>query len=180
MKFLTNEGEKNIEDIEVGDKVLSKDEDTGQIDYKEVTHLYRNNKEFIYKLTVGDEVIETTDNHPFWVEGKGWVLAADLQVGNRLQQSNGNTLTVDKINIVKHDEKVKVYNFTVDDFHTYFVSDLGIWVHNINCNPFDLTNSNLSKWIKGSFNSVINILSILLISNYSLYFSIHSTFCSTT
>ncbi|WDM24342.1 Hint domain-containing protein [Paenibacillus polymyxa] len=153
-KVQTDEGEKNIEDIEVGDMVLSKDEDTGEIDYKEVTHLYRNNKEFIYKLTVGDEVIETTDNHPFWVEGKGWVLAADLKVGNKLQQSNGNTLTVDKINIVRHDEKVKVYNFTVDDFHTYFVSDLGIWVHNINCNPFDLTNSNLSKWNKGSFDSV--------------------------
>ncbi|MNW56489.1 hypothetical protein D3C74_342060 [compost metagenome] len=61
---------------------------------------------------------------------------------------------MDKINIVKHDEKVKVYNFTVDDFHTCFVSDLGIWVHNINCNPFDLTNSNLSKWNKGSFDSV--------------------------
>lgn len=28
---------------------------------------------------------------------------------------------------------VNVYNFTFADFHTYFVSDLGIWVHNINC-----------------------------------------------
>ncbi|MEC0226226.1 colicin E3/pyocin S6 family cytotoxin, partial [Paenibacillus alba] len=25
---------------------------------------------------------------------------------------------------------VTVYNMTVEDFHTYFVSDLGIWVHN--------------------------------------------------
>nr|WP_238437694.1 polymorphic toxin-type HINT domain-containing protein [Paenibacillus polymyxa] len=153
-KVQTDEGEKNIEDIEVGDKVLAKDEVTDEQAYKEVTHLYRNDKEITYELTVGDQIIETTENHPFWVEGKGWVLAADLQVGNKLQQSNGNTLTVDKINIVKHDEKVKVYNFTVDDFHTYFVSDLGIWVHNINCNPFDLTNSNLSKWNKGSFDSV--------------------------
>ncbi|UHA73729.1 polymorphic toxin-type HINT domain-containing protein [Paenibacillus sp. 481] len=129
---LTDEGEKNIEDIEVGDKVLSKNEETGEQAYKEVTHLYRNDKEIIYELTVGDQVIETTDNHPFWVEGKGWVLAADLHAGDKLQQSNGNILTIDKINIVKHDEMVKVYNFTVADFHTYFVSDLGIWVHNIN------------------------------------------------
>jgi hypothetical protein len=61
------------------------------------------------------------------------VLAADLQVGDKLQQSNGNTMTIDNINIVKHDEMVKVYNFTVADFHTYFVSDLGIWVHNTGC-----------------------------------------------
>ncbi|WP_042196920.1 polymorphic toxin-type HINT domain-containing protein [Paenibacillus camerounensis] len=132
-KVQTDEGEKPIEEIEVGDRVLSKNEETGEQAYKEVTHLYRNDKEIIFELTVGDQVIETTDNHPFWVEGKGYVLAADLQVGDRLQQSNGNTLTIDKINIVKHDEKVEVYNFTVADFHTYFVSDLGIWVHNTGC-----------------------------------------------
>ncbi|WP_135555998.1 polymorphic toxin-type HINT domain-containing protein [Paenibacillus cymbidii] len=132
-KVLTDEGEKNIEDIEVGDKVLSKNEETGEQAYKEVTHLYRNDKEIIYEMTVGDQVIETTDNHPFWVESEGWVLAADLQVGDKLQQSNGNTLTIDSIKNVKHEEKVKVYNFTVADFHTYFVSDLGIWVHNTGC-----------------------------------------------
>ncbi len=130
-KILTDAGEKNIEDIEVGDKVLSKNEETGEQAYKVVTHLYRNDKEIIYELTVGDQVIETTDNHPFWAIGKGWVLAADLKVGDKLQQSNGNTLTIDNIKIVKHDEPVEVYNFTVADFHTYFVSDLGIWVHNI-------------------------------------------------
>ena len=26
-----------------------------------------------------------------------------------------------------------VYNFTVADYHTYYVTDLGIWVHNTNC-----------------------------------------------
>ncbi|THF72291.1 Hint domain-containing protein, partial [Cohnella fermenti] len=36
-KVMTDEGEKNIEDIEVGDKVLSKDETTGEVAYKEVT-----------------------------------------------------------------------------------------------------------------------------------------------
>ncbi|MFS0558362.1 polymorphic toxin-type HINT domain-containing protein [Brevibacillus sp. 179-C9.3 HS] len=131
-KVLTDEGEKNIEDIKVGDMVLSKNDETGEQAYKAVTHLYRNEKDIIYELSVGDQVIETTDNHPFWVEGKGWVVAANLQVWDKLQQSNGNTLTIDHIKIVKHDEKVKVYNFTVADFNTYFVSDLGIWVHNIN------------------------------------------------
>nr|WP_275100555.1 RHS repeat-associated core domain-containing protein [Paenibacillus alvei] len=46
-KVLTDEGEKNIEDIEVGDKVLSKNEETGETAYKEVTRLYRNDKEVI-------------------------------------------------------------------------------------------------------------------------------------
>jgi len=132
VKFLTNEGEKNIEDIEVGDIVLSKNEETGEQAYKEVTAIHRNEKDTTYKLSVGNQTIETTDNHPFWVDGKGWVLAVNLKVGDKLVQSNGNHLEIDNIEIVHHDEKVKVYNFTVDDFHTYFVSDLGIWVHNIN------------------------------------------------
>ncbi|WP_244912788.1 colicin D domain-containing protein [Paenibacillus pasadenensis] len=80
---------------------------------------------------MGNQIIEITDNHPFWVDGKGWVLAVDLTVGDELVQSNGNHLKIDNIEIVHHDEKVKVYNFTVADFHTYFVSSLGIWVHNI-------------------------------------------------
>jgi Pretoxin HINT domain len=140
-KIMTDKGEKPIEEIEVGDKVLSKNEETGELAYKEVTHLYRNEKEIIYELTVGDQVIKTTDNHPFWVEGKGWVLAADLHVGDKLQQSNVNTMTIASIIVVKHAELVKVYNFTVADFHTYFVRDLGIWVHNTGCDvlsPFDL------------------------------------------
>ncbi|MGN7457400.1 polymorphic toxin-type HINT domain-containing protein [Paenibacillus pasadenensis] len=134
-KVITDEGEKNIEDIEVGDRVLSKDEVTGQQDYKEVTALHRNEKDTTYKLSVGNQIIEATDNHPFWVDGKGWVLAVDLTVGDELVQSNGNHLKIDNIEIVHHDEKIKVYNFTVADFHTYFVSSLGIWVHNIECLP---------------------------------------------
>ncbi len=98
-----------------------------------VIALHRNEKDTTYKLSVGNQIIETTDNHPFWVDGKRWVLAVDLKVGDELVQSNGNHLKIDNIEIVHHEEKVKVYNFTVADFHTYFVSDLGIWVHNINC-----------------------------------------------
>ncbi|MGZ7442376.1 polymorphic toxin-type HINT domain-containing protein [Paenibacillus sp. TH7-28] len=134
-KVLTDEGEKNIEDIEVGDKVLAKDENNpdGELAYKEVTGLYRNQRDDIIKLHVGEQIIETTDNHPFWVEGKGWVFADELQVGDKLQKANGSNLTIDKVEFVKLDNPVTVYNFTVADYHTYYVTDLGIWVHNTNC-----------------------------------------------
>ena len=29
--------------------------------------------------------------------------------------------------------KLPVYNLEVEDFHTYYVSEIGIWVHNTNC-----------------------------------------------
>jgi hypothetical protein len=118
-KVLTDEGEKNIEDIEVGDRVLAKDENNpdGELAYKEV----------------GEQIIETTDNHPFWVQGKGWLFADELQVGDKLQKADGSNLTIDKVEFVKLDEPVTVYNFTVADYHTYYVTDLGIWVHNTEC-----------------------------------------------
>nr|WP_254352269.1 polymorphic toxin-type HINT domain-containing protein [Paenibacillus dendritiformis] len=134
-KVLTDKGEKPIEEIEVGEKVLAKDENNpdGELAYKEVTNLYRNQRDDIIKLYVGEQVIETTDNHPFWVEGKGWVFADEVQVGDKLQKADGSNLTIDKVEFVKLDEPVTVYNFTVADYHTYYVTDIGIWVHNTSC-----------------------------------------------
>jgi len=40
---------------------------------------------------------------------------------------------------------VKVYNFKVDDFHTYHVGNKGILVHNANYNP-KTTFENLDFW----------------------------------
>lgn len=94
--------------------------------------MFRNQRDDIIKLHVGEQIIETTDNHPFWVEGKGWVFADELQVGDKLQKADGSNLTIDKVEFVKQDEPVTVYNFAVADYHTYYVTDLGIWVHNTN------------------------------------------------
>ncbi|MGZ7442372.1 polymorphic toxin-type HINT domain-containing protein [Paenibacillus sp. TH7-28] len=84
-------------------------------------------------MHVGEPINKTTDNHPFWVEGKGRVFADELQAGDNLQKADGSNLTIDKAEFVKLDEPVTVYNFTVADYHTYCVTDIGIWVHNTNC-----------------------------------------------
>ncbi|MEY9092560.1 polymorphic toxin-type HINT domain-containing protein [Paenibacillus sp. RC84] len=127
-KVQTDEGEKNIEDIQVGDKVLSKNEETGEVTYKEVTATFNHETDEIYNIRVNGQTIESTFNHPFYVKEKGWTFVKDLKVGDLLVKSDGNTLKIDSIELVhKH---ATVYNMTVDEFHTYFVSDLGIWVHN--------------------------------------------------
>ena len=55
--------------------------------------------------------------------------AKDLQVGSLLQTSDGRVIDVDKIE--KREGQFEVYNFNVEGFHTYFVSELGILVHNV-------------------------------------------------
>ena len=96
-------------------------------------------------------LIETTDNHPFWVEGRGWVFADELKAGDKLQKADGSHLTIDKVEFVLLDEPVMVYNFTVADYHTYYVTDLGIWVHNTNCGAKDFKNYS-AKEIERKYN----------------------------
>ncbi|TNJ53558.1 hypothetical protein FE784_40400 [Paenibacillus hemerocallicola] len=42
---------------------------------------------------------------------------------------------MDKIEFIKLEKPVTVYNFTVLDYHTYYVTDIGVWVHNTQCGP---------------------------------------------
>jgi intein/homing endonuclease len=62
----------NIEDIQVGDFVYSYNTLTGELELKEVTAVFSLVSDHINYITIVDEhgneqVIETTDGHPFWV-----------------------------------------------------------------------------------------------------------------
>ena len=94
------------------------------------------------------ETIDTTDSHPFYVQGQGWVSADDLTAGETLSTPDGQTATVVGTVTVAEAQGVLVYNFTVADDHTYFVEGFGsatsadgttgssagpldaVWVHN--------------------------------------------------
>lgn len=78
-------------------------------------------------------MIGTTDEHPFWVEGKGWTNAGALSVGDVLRLRDGGSTIVSQISIIPQDESVIVYNFEVEDFHTYYVSEDEVLVHNATC-----------------------------------------------
>ena len=126
-------GGKAIEDVEVGDKVLASDPETGETAYKEVLKTYTYVKDTLVYVTVDGETIETTKEHPFWVEGQGWTKAKFLKAGDQLRDSNENTVNIENIDIVPLPENqyTLVYNFEVADFHTYYVADSYVLVHNV-------------------------------------------------
>ncbi|MBS7531046.1 Hint domain-containing protein, partial [Hazenella sp. IB182353] len=124
----TRDGEKPIEEIEVGDEVLSKDDKTGELGYRKVATLFEREVNETYEIYVGKEKIETTAEHPFWVIKKGWTKVKDLRKGDQLLTSSGDRLTIGKI-VIKS-KPATVYNIEVEGYHTYFVSDSSIWVHN--------------------------------------------------
>ncbi|OPX42854.1 hypothetical protein CLHUN_31780 [Ruminiclostridium hungatei] len=85
-------------------------------------------------LTINGGLIKTTFEHPFYVKDAGFVNAGELEAGNEVLDSSGNVLLVENRKVEITDEPTKVYNFQVDDFHTYHVGDNGVLVHNANYN----------------------------------------------
>ena len=81
-------------------------------------------------ITINGEEIVTTDNHPFYVQDRGFINAGNLLVGDKLISVNGEDLTIEDYYIELTEEPVSVYNFQVEDFHTYFVGDFAVLVHN--------------------------------------------------
>ena len=122
-----------IEKIKSGDKVISTDPETFETAEKTVLETYIRQVDKLVHLTINGEEIVTTDNHPFYVQGRDFIEAGNLLVGDKLISVNGEDLFVKKHQVEELDELVDVYNFKVEDYHTYFVGDCTVWVHNKNC-----------------------------------------------
>ena len=75
-------------------------------------------------------MIITTVDHPFYVKEIGFVNASELSEGDILVDSEGREMPIASIVTEVTDEPVKVYNFQVEDYHTYFVGEMNVLVHN--------------------------------------------------
>ncbi|MCM1006333.1 MAG: HINT domain-containing protein [Ruminococcus flavefaciens] len=116
--------------MKAGDCVLSTDPDTMTTEYKPVRETYiRKVNRLVYLIISGEEIITTID-HPFYVKGRGFIEAGNLLVGDKLVSAIGEDLLIENYNIELIEEHASVYNFQVEDFHTYHVGENGVLVHN--------------------------------------------------
>jgi Pretoxin HINT domain len=134
----TKSGLRPIEEIEVGDLVLARDEITGETAYKPVTELIRRHDRQIWEVEIAatDGAIRafgTTDDHPWWVSGIGWKRTDELKFSDLISTADGPGVQV--ISVAKTDKVEPTFNLEVTDFHSYFVGEQGVWVHNGPCNP---------------------------------------------
>ncbi|MDR2493463.1 MAG: HINT domain-containing protein, partial [Coriobacteriales bacterium] len=129
-----------IESIKAGDRVTATNPDTFEVAEMAVVEAYVREVTTLVQLSVGGELVSTTADHPFFVEGRGFVAAGELQAGDVLVSASGGALPAESARHESLDEPVTVYNFQVEDFHTYHVGTLGILVHNAKypTNPVDL------------------------------------------
>jgi len=147
---------RNIEDIQVGDQVYSYNTLTGETELAKVTATFALRSRNLNYLTIIDatgkeQVIESTDAHPFWVvtdnpdlsraarsvvdengvwlyhknigptENGYWVEAKDLKVGDVFLGANGELSTLTNIVRIEQEGGIAVFNFTVEGNHNYFI-----------------------------------------------------------
>jgi hypothetical protein len=126
----TEDGLKPIEDIQIGEKVLSMNENTGKTSYQPVTDLIQGERQYrLIEITLDSgKSIEATADHPFYIKGKGWNPASSLSVGQVLELHDGTIVVVKEVDTsIRRDF---VYNLTVANTHNYFVGEDGVLVHN--------------------------------------------------
>ncbi len=111
----------------------------------------------LIELTTGEHVkVMSSDLNRLWKTKQpdvAWEAHADDEQGRQISIKDGQGISirgfefhpdfrdddtfVDRLTDPVWEEKwlyrCKVYNFEVEDFHTYYVGNLGAWVHNTNC-----------------------------------------------
>ena len=117
-----------IETLHRGDIVMAMDPATGELAPKRVVDVFERT---VYELRIlhftdasgNEQELQTTDEHPFWsTAANDFVSAADLSTGDCVLGADGLPVTLASTHVEAHPEGVAVYNFEVEDYHTYFVA----------------------------------------------------------
>ena len=143
----TKDGLRPIEEIEMGDWVYAYNEKTGETKLRQVLGTVQREVDAIVEISLGEEKIRTTPEHPFYINGQ-WKAAGELEVGEMVTSMvqdqaiagqaweekkpidiKENSILVEGVTY-HTDKKEKVYNFEVEGWHTYFVGWLRVLVHN--------------------------------------------------
>ena len=132
---------------------------------KKVLEKYvRKTRELVHIIVGGKEIVSTPD-HPYYVAGRGFVNACQLCIGSPLLDADGKILEVGQIykEQLGKNEEVTVYNFQVEDWHTYHVGEMEVLVHNAEYESgskggLDTSIKNIDEFIGGnkSFDDVLD------------------------
>ena len=127
----TAHGKEPIEDIQIGDEVVARNDRTGALEIRPVARVFVRTAGDIVDVDIltaeGLEHLKVTAGHPFWVEGDGWTPADRLDAGSELWSPGALSLVTGRGHV---SESRVVYNFEVEADHTYFVGDSPVLVHN--------------------------------------------------
>ena len=122
-------GLRPIEELKVGDRVLSQDVDSGELAYKPIVDTTLRIMRPTLAVKVAGEEIAVTRGHRFWVTGYGWRMAKHLNVGDRIRSETESRM----IESIEEDEDRNVFNLVVEQNSNYFVGESRLLVHDNSC-----------------------------------------------
>jgi len=121
----TKRGLISIDDVCIGELVLSRNVATGETGYKPVLTRTLLPARDMRRLHLGDDSVLSTMAHPFWSPTRGWVKAMDLSHGTPLAAQNGLVA----MGRNEPADQSQAYNLVVADWSTYFVGKSRVLVH---------------------------------------------------
>lgn len=108
-RIVTKDGLKPIEDIQVGDYILSAPEDaSGEPEYKQVIGTFRNKDQRIFKVVYFDPEVKprkyfgvnATGSHLFWAEHAGWIKVDSLKKDGKIKLKDSSYMIVSSVDAI--------------------------------------------------------------------------------
>lgn len=138
----TKEGLKPIETLQVGDLVLSfpdnqrtpdRIRDPDEFSYRQITQVFSIEEQQLSKVTVANlasgsmETVSATPSQSIWCKGRDWIAVIEMDIaGDTVENFRFGNLRVYRC--FHNIEVGTAYNFKVDEHHTYYVGEEGVWV----------------------------------------------------
>lgn len=120
---------KPISKVKLGEEVLATDPETGEQSPHRVVALIEHPDELV-DLEVGESVVRTTEDHPFWnATDQQFEPAAELDPGDEVQSAQGDRITIGGLK-AETSHRATAYNLSVEGIHTYHVGADEVLVHN--------------------------------------------------
>lgn len=95
-----------------------------------VTHVFKRSAPAYHIVETEGSSLAVTEEHPLWVQGRGWTAVRDIEVGAPLATASGDTLVLSNRLV---SAPVEVFNLTVAEDSSYFVGPEHLWAHNATC-----------------------------------------------
>ncbi|MFC4310190.1 TadE/TadG family type IV pilus assembly protein [Steroidobacter flavus] len=95
-----------------------------------VTHVFSRRADTYRVVETEASRFAVTDEHPLWVQGRGWTAVRDIELGAPVATAGGDTLVLSNRRV---DSALQVFNLTVANDSSYFVGAERVWAHNATC-----------------------------------------------
>lgn len=95
-QVMTATGQRAIESITTGDLVLSQNVNSGELQWQPVIRSTTRPPEPIVELQTANGKLRSTGGHLYWVSGKGWIKARDVELGDILHGAKTPTVVCTK------------------------------------------------------------------------------------